>query len=70
MQNSVVNKLADAHSQINTEKAEARHSTAEIEALCDKLRLPSFKPDFTTIKAVKSLWLKGLKLFYFCSMVV
>lgn len=43
MQNSVVNKLADAHSQINTEKAEARHSTAEIEALCDKLRLPSFK---------------------------
>lgn len=40
MQNSVVNKLADAHSQINTEKAEARHSTAEIEALCDKLRLP------------------------------
>ena len=27
-------------------------------------------PDFTTIKAVKSLWLKGLKLFYFCSMVV
>ena len=39
MQNSVVNKLADAHSQINTEKAEARHSTAEIEALCDKLLL-------------------------------
>ena len=30
----------------------------------------SKKPDFTTIKAVKSLWLKGLKLFYFCSMVV
>ena len=31
---------------------------------------PERPPDFTTIKAVKSLWLKGLKLFYFCSMVV